>query len=160
MGLTHIDKKGKVKMVDVGAKAKTRRMAYVRGSISMSKAAFDAVTSGKIKKGNVFATATLAGILAAKNTSHTIPLCHPLPIENVTIEFFPDKKKCMIEVEAVVTVSGKTGVEMEALHAASVSLLTIYDMCKAMDKTMVISDIRLMEKSGGKSGHFIREEKG
>jgi cyclic pyranopterin phosphate synthase len=160
MGLTHVDKKGKVKMVDVGSKLTTKRKACVRGQISMSKAAFDAVTSGKIKKGNVFAAATLAGILAAKNTSHTIPLCHPLPIENVTVEFFPDKKRSMIEVEAIVTVSGKTGVEMEALHAASVALLTIYDMCKAMDKSMVISDIRLMEKSGGKSGHFVRKEKG
>ena len=122
----------------------------------MSRDAFNAVTSNQVAKGNVLATAKIAAIMAAKTTANTIPLCHPLPIDQVIVEFFPHEESSSIEVESTVKVSGKTGVEMEALHAASIALLTIYDMCKAIDKTMVISDIRLMEKSGGKSGRFKR----
>ncbi|MCD6570193.1 MAG: cyclic pyranopterin monophosphate synthase MoaC [Deltaproteobacteria bacterium] len=157
MGLTHIESDGNVTMVDVGGKKITSRKACARGSISMSSEVFDAIISDKIKKGNVFATARIAGIMAAKNTANTIPLCHPLPIDNIAIDFFPDKKSHHIEVQAEVKVTGRTGVEMEALHAASIALLTIYDMCKAMDRTMVIKDISLTEKSGGKSGHFVRQ---
>ncbi len=145
-------------MVDVGGKDATTRVAVARGSISMSREAYTAVVSDQVAKGNVLATAKIAGIMAAKNTAQTIPLCHPLPIDKISLEFFPSEENASIEVESTVKVSGKTGVEMEALHAASVALLTIYDMCKAIDKTMVISGIRLMEKSGGKSGHFRRPD--
>jgi len=157
MGLTHLDKDGKVVMVDVGDKAVTQRVARARGNIHMSLEAFDAVINDTVKKGNVLATAKIAGIMAAKNTSSVIPLCHPLPVNHISIDFTPDKTASTIEAQATVKVSGKTGVEMETLHAVSIALLTIYDMCKAIDRTMTITDIRLMEKSGGKSGHFIRK---
>ncbi len=156
MPLTHIDKNGDINMVDVGKKDPTKRIAAARGKISMNKEAFDAITSGAVSKGNVLATAKIAGIMAAKNTSSAIPLCHPLQIEKVSIDFFPDDKSSSFEAEATVSVSGKTGVEMEAIHAVSIALMTIYDMAKALDKSMIISDIRLMEKSGGRSGHFKR----
>ncbi|HNR52100.1 MAG: Cyclic pyranopterin monophosphate synthase accessory protein [Deltaproteobacteria bacterium ADurb.BinA179] len=156
MGFTHLDDKGRISMVDVAGKEATARVAVARGSITMSRDAFNAVTSDQVAKGNVLATAKIAAIMAAKTTANTIPLCHPLPIDQVIVEFFPHEESSSIEVESTVKVSGKTGVEMEALHAASIALLTIYDMCKAIDKTMVISDIRLMEKSGGKSGRFKR----
>ncbi|HOS25943.1 MAG: cyclic pyranopterin monophosphate synthase MoaC [Bacteriovoracaceae bacterium] len=156
MGFTHLDDKGRISMVDVAGKEATARVAVARGSITMSRDAFNAVTSNQVAKGNVLATAKIAAIMAAKTTANTIPLCHPLPIDQVIVEFFPHEESSSIEVESTVKVSGKTGVEMEALHAASIALLTIYDMCKAIDKTMVISDIRLMEKSGGKSGRFKR----
>jgi len=155
--LTHIDKNGDINMVDVGKKDPTKRIAAARGKISMSREAFQAITSGAVSKGNVLATAKIAGIMAAKNTSSTIPLCHPLQIEKVSIDFFPDEKTSSFEAEAIVSVSGKTGVEMEAIHAVSISLITIYDMAKAIDKSMTISDIRLMEKSGGRSGHYRRK---
>jgi len=114
------------------------------------------VTTDSVKKGNVLATAKIAGIMAAKNTGNIIPLCHPLPIDHIEIEFYLDKKTSTIKAEATVKVSGKTGVEMEALHAVGVALLTIYDMVKAIDKTMVIGEIRLEEKSGGRSGKYKR----
>jgi cyclic pyranopterin monophosphate synthase len=144
-------------MVDVGKKDPTRRIAAARGRISMSREAFQAITAGSVSKGNVLATAKIAGIMAAKNTSSVIPLCHPLQIEKVSIDFFPDKKTGSIEAEAIVSVSGKTGVEMEAIHSVSIALITIYDMAKAIDKSMTITDIRLMEKSGGKSGSYRRK---
>ena len=156
MGLTHLDENGKVVMVDVGDKDVTSRVARARGTIHMSPDAYSAIISDSVKKGNVFATAKVAAIMAAKNTANTIPLCHPLAINQISVDFFPDDDTSSIETEAIVRVSGKTGVEMEAMHAASVALLTIYDMCKAIDKAMVIDGIRLMEKSGGKSGHFVR----
>jgi len=156
MDFTHLDKDGKVVMVDVGDKAITQRLARAKGKIHMSKEAFDAIKNDGIKKGNVLATAKIAGIMAAKNTSSVIPLCHPLPIEHVSIDFFPDEVSSSIEVHTSVRVSGKTGVEMEAIHATSIALLTIYDMCKAIDRAMTIDGIQLIEKSGGKSGHFIR----
>ncbi len=158
MDFTHLDKDGKVIMVDVGEKTVTHRLARAKGTIRMSKEAFDAIKNDDVKKGNVFATAKIAGIMAAKNTSSVIPLCHPLPIEHVSIEFLPDEASSSIDVFTTVRVSGKTGVEMEAIHATSIALLTIYDMCKAIDKAMTISDIQLIEKSGGRSGHFVRKE--
>ena len=156
MALTHLDKKGRITMVDVGDKAATRRIAVARGTITMSADAFAAVVSDSVKKGNVLATAKIAGIMAAKNTGTTIPLCHPLSLDHVAVDFHPDGRTCSIEAEATVKVMGKTGVEMEALHAVTVALLTIYDMAKAMDKSMTISDIRLEEKSGGRSGRYRR----
>ena len=144
-------------MVDVGNKEPTRRTAIAHGRISMSNEAFQSITSGSIAKGNVLAAAKIAGIMAAKNTSSVIPLCHPLQIENVKIDFHPDEETHSIEAESSVIVSGKTGVEMEAIHAVSIALITIYDMAKAIDKSMVISEIQLMEKSGGKSGHYKRK---
>ncbi len=156
MALTHLDKKGRVTMVDVDEKIITRRVAKATGTIKMSATAFTAVTTDSVKKGNVLATAKIAGIMAAKNTCNIIPLCHPLPIDHIEIEFHLDKESSTIKTQATVKVSGKTGVEMEALHAASVALLTIYDMVKAIDKTMVIGEIRLEEKSGGRSGTYKR----
>ncbi len=144
-------------MVDVGKKDPTKRIAAARGKISMSREAFQAITAGSVSKGNVLATAKIAGVMAAKNTSSVIPLCHPLQIEKVSIDFFPDEDTNSIEAEAIVNVSGKTGVEMEAIHAVSIALITIYDMAKAIDKSMTITDIRLMEKSGGKSGPYRRK---
>jgi cyclic pyranopterin phosphate synthase len=157
MALTHFDKKGRVKMVDVGEKIVTRRVARAKGFILMSTEAFAAVMTDSVKKGNVLATAKVAGIMAAKNTCSIIPLCHPLPIDHIDIAFHVDENASSIEAEATVKVSGRTGVEMEALHAVSVALLTIYDMVKAIDKAMVIGEIRLEEKSGGRSGKYKRK---
>ncbi len=156
MGLTHIDDQGRVTMVDVGGKDTTVRVARARGFISMNAETFSAVMDSAVKKGNVLATAKIAAIMAAKNTSSAIPLCHPLPIDHISVDFTPHQETLSIEVISEVRVTGKTGVEMEALHAASIALLTIYDMCKAMDKTMKIDGICLLEKSGGRSGHYIR----
>jgi len=155
--LTHIDAEGAITMVDVADKAVTSRSARARGRITMSAEAYQAILQGRAAKGNVLATAKIAGIMAAKNTSDVIPLCHPLPITKIAIEFFPDEASSSIEAEATVKVDGKTGVEMEAIHGVAVALITIYDMAKAMDKAMTISDIRLMEKSGGRSGHYTRK---
>ncbi len=160
MGLTHLDEQGRVVMVDVGEKGVTRREARARGRITMSREAFQTILSDQVKKGNVLATAKIASIMAAKNTHAVIPLCHPLPIDTIAVDFTPDEATSSIEVQTTVKVSGKTGVEMEAIHAASIALLTIYDMAKALDRGMVISEIRLMEKSGGKSGHYVRPEPG
>ena len=156
MPLTHIDAEGAITMVDVADKAVTSRNARARGRITMSAEAYQAIMQGRVAKGNVLATAKIAGIMAAKNTSSVIPLCHPLPITQAAIEFFPDEAGSSIEAEATVKVDGKTGVEMEAIHAVAIALITIYDMAKAMDKAMTITDIRLMEKSGGRSGHYTR----
>lgn len=145
-------------MVDVGKKEPTKRTAIAHGRISMRKDAFQSIMTGGVSKGNVLAAAKIAGIMAAKNTSSVIPLCHPLQIENVKIDFFPDEETLSIEAESSVTVSGKTGVEMEAIHAVSIALITIYDMAKAIDKSMVISEIQLMEKTGGNSGHYRRNK--
>lgn len=154
--LTHIDKKGKAKMVDVTAKKTTTREAVARGSVSMQDATFRAVQANTIKKGDVLGVARIAGILAAKRVADIIPLCHPLNITSVDIAFEPIQRKSCIDITATVKVSGQTGVEMEALTAVSAAALTIYDMCKAMDKGMTISNIRLVKKTGGKSGTFIR----
>ena len=155
--LTHIDKYGRPKMVDVGSKPLTKRMAIARGSVCMKKETFKLIESGRVSKGDVLNVARLAGIMAAKRTSEIIPLCHPLNITSVDIDFKLDEKKSRIGIESRVKITGQTGVEMEALTAVSAAALTIYDMCKAVDKGMVISDIMLIEKCGGKSGIFKRK---
>ena len=148
--LTHLDDSGAAHMVDVSAKADTVREAVAEGRISMSAEALAAIREGSAKKGDVLATARIAGIMAAKKTSELIPLCHPLLLSKVSVDFaFEDNGIC---VTTLVRLTGQTGVEMEAMTAASVALLTIYDMAKALDKSMVISGIRLLSKSGGKSG--------
>jgi cyclic pyranopterin monophosphate synthase len=150
--LTHLDEEGAARMVDVSAKAETVRVAVAEGRISMSTEALAAIRAGAAKKGDVIAVARIAGIMAAKKTSDVIPLCHPLMISSVTIDFsFEDSA---ILATTTVQIAGPTGVEMEALMATSVALLTIYDMAKALDKGMVISGIRLLAKSGGKSGDW------
>ncbi len=154
---THFDEKGQALMVDVGEKDVTVRVAVARGEIRMNPDTLKLILEGRAKKGDVLGVARLAGIMAAKKTPDLIPLTHPLPITSVKLEFFPDAERSLIEVEATVKVTARTGVEMEALTAASVAALTIYDMCKAVDRAMVISEIRLMEKSGGRSGHFKRD---
>ena len=156
--LTHVDKKGKARMVDVTAKEITEREAVAKGSIFMKRDTLKAILANEIKKGDVLGTAKIAGIMAAKKTGDLIPLCHPLNIDSVDILFEPIQKTNCIDITAIAKTSGKTGVEMEALTAVSVAALTIYDMCKAMDKGMIISDIRLIKKTGGKSGTYIRTE--
>ena len=143
-------------MVDVGSKKATKREAVAKGCIYMTKETLDLITSDKIAKGNVFETARLAGIMASKKTYELIPLCHQLNLSSVSVDFKIDKKKNKVDIKAKAKCTGQTGVEMEALTAVSVSALTIYDMCKAVDKGMVISDIMLMEKRGGKSGEWKR----
>ncbi|MBM3925633.1 MAG: cyclic pyranopterin monophosphate synthase MoaC [SAR202 cluster bacterium] len=155
--LTHVDAHGRAQMVDVGAKAATRREAVAKGFVAMKAETLAAITSGKIEKGDVFTTARLAGIMAAKQTPNLIPLCHPLPIEQVTVELEPDVQRSGVSITATVRLEAKTGVEMEALTAVSVAALTIYDMCKAMDKGMRIEAVRLVKKTGGKSGDWFGE---
>ena len=155
--LSHLDEKGRAKMVDVSEKQITRREAVARGSVYMKSGTIKLIKDRKIPKGDVFSVAKIAGIVAAKKTSELIPLCHPLSIASVDIDFDLNGKRNKVEIEARVKVVGQTGVEMEALTAVSVAALTIYDMCKAVDKEMVISDIMLMEKKGGRSGHFKRK---
>lgn len=151
-GLTHVDSKGRIRMVDVGDKAVTDREAVARGSITMSKVARTLIRSGNNKKGDPIQAARLAGIMAAKKTSELIPLCHPLNLSHISVDLTPTKKG--YDIEARVRLAGQTGVEMEALTAVSVAALTLYDMVKAVDKTMVIGGIELVEKKGGKSGHY------
>jgi len=150
--LTHLDESGAAHMVDVGGKIVTARQAIATGHIAMSAEAAHAIRSGAALKGDVLAVARIAGIMAAKRTSEVIPLCHPLPLTRVAIDLVPETDG--VTVTATAATEGKTGVEMEALTAASVALLTIYDMAKAIDKAMVISGIRLLEKRGGKSGDW------
>ncbi|MEM0900887.1 MAG: cyclic pyranopterin monophosphate synthase MoaC [Pseudomonadota bacterium] len=154
--LSHLNSDGEAHMVDVGDKASTARVAIAEGRVEMSKAAFDAVVAGDIKKGDVFGTARIAGIMAAKKTSELVPLCHPIALSNVEIDIGADEAAQSIVVRATAKTNGQTGVEMEALTAASVACLTVYDMAKAIDKSMTISDIRLLEKTGGKSGSWKR----
>ena len=153
--LTHFDDEGKAIMVDVGEKENTHRVAVARGVVKMQPETLARILDNRVEKGDVFGVARLAGIMAAKKTPELIPLCHPLLINSVTVEFLPDLDNASINIEAKVKVSGQTGVEMEALTAVSVAGLTIYDMCKAVDKTMSIDNVRLVEKKGGRSGHFI-----
>lgn len=152
--LTHVDSKGRIRMVDVGDKPVTDREAVARGSIAMSAAARKLIRSGAVKKGDPIQAARLAGIMAAKKTSELIPLCHPLNLSHVSVDLTATRTGYAIE--ARVRISGQTGVEMEALTAVSVAALTLYDMVKAVDKSMVIGDIALVEKKGGKSGHWKR----
>jgi cyclic pyranopterin phosphate synthase len=153
---THFDDQGNALMVDVSEKKETTRVAVASGTVKMSSEAFLLVKSGTIKKGDVLGVARIAGIMAAKKVDDIIPLTHPLLITKVTVDFsFHDEEKC-ISITSTVGITGKTGVEMEALTAVSAAALTIYDMCKAVDKNMVIGDIKLISKTGGKSGTFIR----
>ncbi len=153
--LTHIDAQGRAQMVDVGDKEVSERVAVATATLVMKAATLRRIRTGSVAKGEVLAVARVAGIMAAKRTHELIPLCHPLPINVASIEFNPGKGG-RLEVRATVKVSGKTGVEMEALTAVSTASLTIYDMCKAIDRAMVITDVCLLEKSGGRSGHFVR----
>jgi cyclic pyranopterin monophosphate synthase len=155
-GLTHFDERGQAHMVDVGQKEITVREAVARGEIRMQPDTLNLILKGRAKKGDVLGVARIAAIMGAKKTPDLIPLAHPLPLTSVKVDFFPDKDHSLIEIEATVKVSARTGVEMEALTAVACAGLTIYDMCKAVDRSMVISEIRLMEKSGGRSGHFKR----
>jgi len=155
--LTHLDEEGKAKMVDVTEKALTRREAVARGSVYMKPATLRLIKDKKVPKGDVFSVARVAGIMAAKKTGELIPMCHPLNITSVEIEFNLDSKRKKVDIESHIKIVGRTGVEMEALSAVTAAALTIYDMCKAVDKEMVISEIMLMEKRGGRSGVYKRK---
>jgi cyclic pyranopterin phosphate synthase len=158
--LTHLNKQGKATMVDVGAKDETERAAVARGFVAMNGETLTAICDGTVIKGDVLAVARIAGIMSAKRTSELIPLCHPLALTNVDVGFEAvyDGERIGVEVEAAAQTIGRTGVEMEALTAVSVAALTIYDMCKAIDKAIVIGEIRLAFKSGGESGIYERDE--
>lgn len=153
---THIDKDGHVRMVDVTDKKATLRVAVAQGVVTMKKTTFEKIENQTIKKGNVLETARISGIMAAKKTSELIPMCHPLNITHVKVDFSPDNATNSIRIEALVRTVDQTGVEMEALTTVSVAALTIYDMCKSYDRGMTISNIYLLKKSGGKSGTFVR----
>lgn len=155
--LTHIDETGKAKMVDITEKPFTIRVAKAKATIHMKPETIKLIIDKKIPKGDVISVAKIAGILGAKNTANLIPMCHPLNITSIDINFNINKKLHTIDIESLVKIIGQTGVEMEALTAVTISALTIYDMCKAVDKEMTISDIMLLEKSGGKSGVFKRK---
>jgi len=156
--LSHLDEQGRARMVDVSEKEITSRIAVARGTIHMRPETLELIRRGKVEKGDVFSVARVAGIMAAKKTSELIPMCHPLNITSVQIALTPENNPARVDIEASVRVSGKTGVEMEAMTAVAAAGLTIYDMCKAVDREMTIGEIRLVEKSGGKSGTFIRKE--
>jgi cyclic pyranopterin phosphate synthase len=153
---THLDNQGRVRMVDVSYKDATLREARAQAVVSMMPETFEAIQTGGVKKGNVLEAARIAGIMAAKQTWALIPMCHPLNIRHAQVDFYPEAAASAIRIEAKVRIIDQTGVEMEALTAASVAALTIYDMCKSYDRGMTISDICLLEKSGGKSGRFLR----
>jgi len=152
--LTHISAGGEARMVDVSAKPATERVAVAQGRVAMSRKTLDLVLSGNAKKGDVLGAARIAGIMAAKKTHELIPLCHPLPVSKIEVDITPETKPPGLLVRATVKVTGQTGVEMEALMATSVACLTIYDMVKAVERGMRIEDIHLVEKRGGKSGHY------
>ncbi|MDE0034566.1 MAG: cyclic pyranopterin monophosphate synthase MoaC [Deltaproteobacteria bacterium] len=154
--LSHVDEQGRVRMVDVTAKDVTRRVAVARGVVTMRAETLAAIAEGQIPKGDVFAVARIAGVMAAKKTSELIPMCHPLNISGVEVQLTPRQSPPSVEIEATVRIAGQTGVEMEALTAVSAAGLTIYDMCKAVDREMAVGEIRLVHKSGGKSGTFDR----
>lgn len=156
--LTHFDSSGQAHMVNVGDKPNTHRIAIATGSISMLPATFDLVEAGNHKKGDVLGIARIAGIQASKKTSELIPLCHPLALSHVSLQFELDRAKSSIRCQVQAETTGPTGVEMEALTAVQVALLTIYDMCKAVDRGMVMGDVKLLEKSGGKSGTWTADK--
>jgi len=158
--LTHFDNQGQAHMVDVAAKAETHRIARATGSIRMLPATLALVAGGTAKKGDVIGIARIAAIQAAKRTAELIPLCHPLPLTRVVVDFSIDTAASTVHIQVQAETVGKTGVEMEALTAVQVGLLTIYDMCKAADRGMVMTDIRLLEKQGGKSGHWVADAPG
>jgi len=155
---THIDDQGHVRMVDVSGKQPTLRVAVAAGSVFMKPETFELIRDQKVKKGNVLETARIAGIMAAKKTSELIPMCHPLQLTHVQVDFEPDESGQRIDIRAAVRTIDQTGVEMEALSAVSVAALTLYDMCKSYDREMRICEIKLLEKSGGKSGIYKRSE--
>jgi cyclic pyranopterin phosphate synthase len=156
--LTHFNEQGRAHMVDVTDKAVTRRTAIAAGEIHVSPETMAHIRAGTLKKGDVLAVAQVAGIQAAKHNWELIPMCHPLPLTGIDIAFSLSDQPCMVEITATVTCTGVTGVEMEALTAVSVAALTVYDMCKAVQKDMTITNIRLLQKTGGKSGDYLREE--
>jgi len=156
--LTHLDEDGRARMVDVGHKENTKRTAVARGAVRMQPETLQLIIEGNIKKGDVLSVAELAGVMAAKRTSDLIPLCHPLMLSHVKVTCTPNVAEDTVDIEATVSLTGKTGVEMEALTAVSVTGLTIYDMVKAVDKTMQLTDVRLVRKEGGKSGLFMADE--
>ena len=153
--LTHVDARGRARMVDVGAKEVTRRVAVATALVRTRPDVVERIARGALAKGDVLAVARIAGIMAAKRTPELIPLCHPLPIDAVTVRIEP--REDHVAIRAEVATSARTGVEMEAMTAASVAALTVYDMCKAVDRAMVVERVQLEEKSGGKSGHFVRD---
>jgi len=155
--LTHLDEQGRARMVDVGHKPDTERMAVARGEVQMKKETFDLIRDGQIKKGDVLTIAQIAGITASKRTSDLIPLCHPLPLSKIDVNLVLDESLPGVVITATAKVTGKTGVEMEALTAVSVAALTVYDMAKSAEKTMRIQNIRLIEKRGGQSGDVVNE---
>ncbi len=155
--LTHLNEEGRAKMVDVSAKDDTLRQAIARGEVHMKPDTLQLIKNGGVKKGDVLAVAQVAAVMAAKRTSDIIPMCHPLLLTGVDVKFRLDEKESKVLIEATVRLTGKTGVEMEALTAVSAAALTIYDMCKAVDRGMAIEHIRLVAKSGGKSGEFLRQ---
>ena len=157
--LTHLDSSGQARMVDVSAKAETHRLARARGRVTMHRHTLDLVINGDAPKGDVLAVARIAGIMAAKNTSQLIPLCHPLGLSSARVTLEPDTEHCAVTIEATCQVRGRTGVEMEALTAVSVAALTVYDMLKAVDRRMAIEDIHLVEKSGGHSGDWRNDQR-
>ncbi|MGI6487256.1 MAG: cyclic pyranopterin monophosphate synthase MoaC [Syntrophomonadaceae bacterium] len=157
MELTHINAEGRARMVDVTIKGDTRRIARAEAMVSMLPETLELIRAGGIKKGDVLAVAQVAGVMAAKKTPEVIPMCHPLMLTGVDISFRFDQNNSRLIITSEVATVGKTGVEMEAITAAAVAALTVYDMCKAVDRWMVITDVRLLEKMGGKSGHLIRE---
>ncbi|RFC67228.1 MULTISPECIES: cyclic pyranopterin monophosphate synthase MoaC [Mesorhizobium] len=158
MGLTHLDSGGQANMVDVGEKAETQRIAVAEGCIVMRDETLNMILEGNAQKGDVLAAARIAGIMAAKKTHELIPLCHPLLLNKVSVDISADRDLPGFRITAAARVTGKTGVEMEALTAVSVACLTIYDMAKAIDRGMTITGVQLVEKSGGKSGHYRRDE--
>lgn len=155
--LTHIDDKGRVRMVDVTDKEPSQRSAVAQAVVHMTEETFKRIDAGTVSKGNVLETARIAGVMAAKKTADLIPMCHPLNLTHVQVDFFPDAASHAIRIEGTARIVDQTGIEMEALTAVSVAALTLYDMCKAIDKTMTITDVCLLKKSGGKSGTFVRE---
>ncbi len=155
--LTHFDESGRSRMVDVSAKPDTEREATATATVCMKRETFRRIIDRTIEKGDVFGVAQVAGIMAAKRTGDFIPMCHPLNITSIVMDFFPQEERSCVEVQATVRLVGKTGVEMEALVAVSTAALTIYDMCKAIDREMTITTVQLLKKSGGKSGAFVRE---
>ena len=155
---THFNENGRARMVDVTDKSETQRTAIAAGRVLVNRETFELIKTGGMKKGDVLTTAQIGGIMGAKRTSDIIPMCHPIFISGIDIDFEMDEEACAVNITATAKCTGVTGVEMEALTAVSVAALTVYDMCKAVQKDMVISDIRLLKKTGGKSGTFVREE--
>lgn len=155
---THFNEQGRAKMVDVGEKDITQRTAVAAARVLVNQNTFDLIRSGGMKKGDVLTVAQIAGVMGAKRTPDLIPMCHPILVDGINLELHLDEQRCSVEITATVSCTGRTGVEMEALTAASTAALTVYDMCKAVQKDMVITDVRLVSKTGGIHGDYLREE--